>query len=174
VVADSPADEAGLRSGDIILEYDGQPVTRADDLRMRVAGTRPGDEVDLKVYRDGKPKTIRVEVGELKNDEASANRPETQLDEGVGMTVRTLTPEMAQQLGLEPDVKGAVVTEVDPFGPAADVGISQGDVIVQVQSAPITSAEELRRELAKHELEDGVRVSVLSGGTRRFAILKAD
>jgi serine protease Do len=170
----SPADEAGLQAGDIITEYDGQPVKRSDDLRLRVAGTRPGEEVDLEIYRDGKRKTVGVEIGELETDQVAGARPETQLDEGVGMTVRTLTPEIAEQIGLEPNVKGAVVTEVDPFGPAADAGIGRGDVIVQVQSAPVTTAEELRRELGKHDLEKGVRVAVLAGGTRRFAVIKAD
>jgi serine protease Do len=143
-------------------------------LRLRVAGTRPGEEVDLEIYRDGKRKTVEVEIGELETDQVAGARPETQLDEGVGMTVRTLTPEIAEQIGLEPNVKGAVVTEVDPFGPAADAGIGRGDVVVQVQSTPISSAEELRRELGKHDLEKGVRVAVLAGGTRRFAVIKAD
>ena len=66
-----------------------------------------------------------------------------------------------------------MVTEVEPFGPAADAGIRQGDVIVQVQNAPVRSAEELRRELGKADLEKGARVVVLSGGSRRFAVLKS-
>jgi serine protease Do len=174
VEAGSPAEEAGLQAGDIIVRYDGAAVSRTDDLRMRVAGTRPGEEVDVEVWRDGRRRTFRVEVGELANDETAANRPATQLDQGIGMTVRTLTPEMAQQLGLEGNVRGAVVMQVEPFGPAADAGIRQGDVIVQVQNAPIASAEELRRELGKRDLEQGVRITVLAGGTRRFAVLKAD
>jgi serine protease Do len=171
---DSPAGEAGLRAGDIVTRYNGDPVTRADDLRLRVAATRPGEEVDLEVYRDGKRRTIEVEIGELESEDVAAERPATKLDEGIGMAVRTLTPEIAEQLGLEPNVKGAVVTEVDPFGPAADAGIRQGDVIVQVQSTPIASAEELRRELGEQDLDKGVRVAVLSGGSRRFAVLKVD
>ena len=89
------------------------------------------------------------------------------------MTAQTLTPQIAEQLGLEGDVKGAVVTEVEPFGPAADAGIRQGDVIVQVQNAPVKSAEELRRELGEVDLEKGARVVVLWGGSRRFAVLKS-
>jgi serine protease Do len=172
---DSPAGRAGLRAGDIVTKYNGDPVTRADDLRLRVAATRPGDEVELEVVRDGRRRTVEVEIGELESEDVAGNeRPTTKLDEGIGLGVRTLTPEIAEQLGLESSVKGAVVTEVDPFGPAADAGIRQGDVIVQVQSTPITSAEDLRRELGKHELEDGIRVAVLSGGSRRFAVLKTD
>jgi S1-C subfamily serine protease len=64
--------------------------------------------------------------------------------------------------------------QVEPFSPAADAGIGQGDVIVQVQSAAVGSAEELRDELGRHDLEKGVRVTVLSGGSRRFAVLKTD
>jgi serine protease Do len=170
---DSPAGRAGLQSGDIVLEYDGEPVTKADDLRMRVAGTKPGEEVELEIYRDGKRKTIDVEIEELENETVAGDHPAAQLDQGVGMTARTLTPEIAQQLGIEGDAKGAVVTEVEPFGPAADAGIRQGDVIVQVQNVPVRSAEELRRELGKADLEKGARVVVLSGGSRRFAVLKS-
>jgi serine protease Do len=170
----SPAEEAGLEAGDIVLELDGQPVSRADDLRKRIAATRPGEEVDLLIWREGRRRTVEVEVGELKSDEVAADRPATELDQGVGMMVRTLTPELRQQLGLEGDARGAVVMEVEPFGPAADAGIQQGDVIVQVQSTPITSAEDLRRELAEHDLEKGVRIAVQSGAARRFAFLKAD
>jgi serine protease Do len=174
VEPDSAAAKAGLRSGDIITKYDGQPVARADDLRMRVANTRPGDNVDVEIYREGKSKTVEVEIGELENERVAANHSETKLDEGVGITVRTLTPEIAEQLGLEGKVKGAVVTGVEAFGPAADAGIREGDVIVQVQSTPVGSAEELRRELGKQDLAKGVRVAVLSGGSRRFAVLKTD
>jgi serine protease Do len=94
------------------------------------------------------------------------------MDEGLGMTARTLTPDLAQQLGVDENVKGAVVTEVEPFGPAADAGIRQGDVIVQVQNTPVRTTEELRRELGKADLEKGVRIVVLSGDSRRFAVLK--
>jgi serine protease Do len=170
----SPAGKAGLRSGDIVLKYDGEPVKKADDLRMRVANTKPGDKVDLEVYRDGKTKTIDVTIGELEAEDVAENHPGgAQTDQGAGMTVRTLTPDIAQQLGLDGDVKGAVVTDVEAFGPAADAGIRQGDVIVQVQNAPVKSAEELRRELGKQDLEKGVRVIVLSGGSRRFAMIKS-
>ncbi len=170
---ESPAGKAGLQSGDIVLEYDGEPVTKADDLRMRVAGTKPGEEVELEIYRDGKRKNIDVEIGELENGTVAGDHPAAQLDQGVGMTARTLTPDIGQELGLDADVKGAVVTEVEPFGPAADAGIRQGDVIVQVHNAPVRSAEELRRELGKSDLEKGVRVVVLSGGSRRFAVVKS-
>jgi serine protease Do len=170
----SPAGKAGLRSGDIVLKYDGEPVKKADDLRMRVANTKPGDKVALEVFRDGKTRTLDVTIGELENEDVAENRPGgSQVDQGVGMTVRTLTPDIAQQLGIDGDTKGAVVTEVEPFGPASDAGIRQGDVIVQVQNAPVKSAEELRRELGKQDLEKGVRVIVLSGGSRRFAMLKS-
>jgi serine protease Do len=170
---ESPAGKAGLRSRDIVLKYDGEPVSKADDLRMRVAGTKPGDRVELEVYRDGKHKNVDVTIGELQNEDVAEDHPANQVDQGVGMTARTLTPDIGQQLGLEEDVKGAVVTEVEPFGPAADAGIRQGDVIVQVQNVPVKSAEELRRELGKNDLEKGVRVVVLSAGSRRFAVLKS-
>jgi serine protease Do len=174
VEADSPAEAAGMRSGDILIEFDGRAVKRTDDLRLRVAGTSPGEKVDVKVYRDGKPRKLQVQIGELENGVVASSRTETQLEEGVGMNVRTLTPEIAEQLSLESSVKGAVVTDVEAFGPAADAGLRQGDVIVQVQGTPIGSAEELRRELGRHSLADGVRLVVVSGGSRRFAVLTAD
>ena len=171
---ESAAAKAGLAAGDIVIKYDGQPVTRADDLRKRVAATKPGAEVDLEIFRDGRRRNLEVEIGELENEEIAAENPAAQLETGVGMTTRTLTPEIGQQLGLESDVRGAVVTEVEPFGPAGDAGIRQGDVILSVQDTPVRSAEELRRELGKHDLEKGVRVVLLSGGSRRFAVLRSN
>lgn len=86
--------------------------------------------------------------------------------------MRTLTPEIARQLGYDAEQHGVVVTGVDPFGAAADAGIASRDVIVEVAGARVTDVDELRSELAGHELSDGIRLTVLSGGTQRFVLVQ--
>jgi serine protease Do len=169
----SPAAEAGLKAGDIIVAFNGTPVGKADKLRSRVADTRPGSAATLEIYRDGERKEVEVTIGELPSDEHAAKSTSDaapKLD--VGVTVQTLTRDIARQLGYEDGVRGVVVTEVDPFGPAAKAGIRVQDVIMQVQDQKIEDVGDFRTVLRKHRSEEGVRVLVRNGEMQRFAFLK--
>ena len=169
---DGPSAAAGVESGDIVVSYAGRPVENADELRFAVAGTPPGSEVELEIWRDGRRRTIEVEIGELPEAEPAAAPASSRGLESSGMAVQTLTPELAARRGLERDARGALVTDVVPGGPAARAGVRPGDVVVAVGSRDVESAAELRDALARSDLQDGVRLTLLSGQARRFAFLQ--
>jgi len=169
----SPAEKAGLKQGDIIVRFNGEPVKGVDELRIEVAATAPGTRVELQVFRDGKLQDVDVELGRLEDEEEVA-APEREIaGERLGMSVRTLTDDVAQRLGYEINPGGVVITAVEPFGPAARAGLRPRDVILRVQGVEIDSADDFRREIRRHDLDRGVRLTVLSGDVERFVILKS-
>ncbi len=171
VTPDGPGDKAGVQSGDIVKSYDGHPVSGIDKLRARVAGTKPGTKIALEIFRDGKTRTLQVEIGELEAEVAVGRSKPESVD--LGMTVRTLTPQLASQLGQDEEATGVVVTDVEPIGPAARAGLRPRDVIVAVQGQNVADVAGFRAELKKHDLEKGVRLSVRRGSTGRYVFLRA-
>jgi serine protease Do len=148
VVEGSPAMKAGLRAGDVIVEYDGKPIAKSEDLPRLVAGTEIGRAVTVKVMRDGKPVTMQATVARL--DEPDTREAASAHGKGkLGVSVENLTAEQAQALGLS-ERKGVVVREVQPDSKAADAGIQPGDVILEAGRKPVGSVEELRRIVDQH------------------------
>jgi serine protease Do len=173
VSADSPAGKAGVKAGDIIVAYNGTAVAKADRLRSKVADTPPGSRATIEVFRDGRRKELDVKIGELpaeQGEEAAASEEEApRLD--VGMSVQTLTPDIARELGYKAGMRGVVVTDVDPTGPAAKTGIRPKDVITKVQDEKIDDADDFKAALRKYKGEGGVRLIVKNGEMQRFAYL---
>src|SRR5262249_55871479 len=135
VSEDSPAEKAGFKPGDVIVNFDGKPVESPRVLPAIVANTPVGQSVPVVVLRDGKQQTLTVTVGNLSDSRearaASNEKPEVHASEKLGMALQELTPELAKQLGVQND-KGVVVTEVKPDSPAAQAGLAPGDVIREV------------------------------------------
>jgi serine protease Do len=171
VQEDSPADRGGLKSGDIIVRFDGRPVENMDELRLRVAEKKPGEDVEVEIYRDGRDKTLEIEIGALESDEVASTAVEASKPD-LGMTVRTVTPQIAAQLGYDEDVTGVVVTNVEPLGPAARAGLRTRDVIVSVQGENVENVRQFNRVLERRELKAGVRIVVRSGDAKRFVFLQ--
>ncbi len=149
-----PADQAGLKSGDVILQFNGQKVNDPNTLRNDVAGTAPGTEVTLTILRNGAQQQIRIREGELHPTSQSAQSAPAGggVNSGkLGLTLIPLTPDLDAQLGLKPGSTGLVVQAVDPAGPAAQIGIQAGDVIEQVNRQPVRTAEDMRAALAKSD-----------------------
>ncbi len=141
----SPAETANLKSGDVITKVDGVTVEDARDLARKIGNMEPDTKVALTVVRDGKERNIRVTLGEMKNDQPrrvlSQNEQSGQNLEKLGLGVAPASS--VEGAGEE----GIVVTDVDPTGPAADVGIQVGDVILKIGDKDISSAKELQQAL---------------------------
>jgi serine protease Do len=134
-----PAAKAGLRTGDVILAVDGQPINQMTVLPSVIAAKKPGTDVTLGVWRDGKQQDIDVKVGSFKTDDVATAQPTAQPETGkLGLAVRDLTPEEEQQLNGE---HGVFIERAE--GPAAEAGLRRGDVILAVGSTPVTSVKQL-------------------------------
>ena len=147
VKSGSPAKEAGLQEGDVILQFNGNDVTDSNALRNAVAAESPGTEVTLTIWRNGTQKQTRVRLGTLTAQTAEASRKQGQ-GEALGMTVEPMTPSLAEQLNLNRNTQGLAIDTVDPDGAAAQAGLQPGDVIQQVNRQPVRSPGDLRTALA--------------------------
>ncbi len=168
VSKDGPAEKAGVKVGDVIVEFDGKEIKDSGELPIIVARTPVNKTVRMKVLRDKKEVTLTVSVGELKEEEVAAAVPEKG---ELGMTVQRLTPQIAESLGLE-KADGVVVTAVEPGGAADDAGIRRGDVIVEVDRKPIRSLDEYKKSIAGIRKGKGVLFLVRRGESTLFLALK--
>ena len=153
VLEDSPAERAELKTGDVILEFDGREIESVDDLPRVVAATPPGSEVDLRVFRDGRTRKIAA-VLEKMEDDGETLRPASRESPGSdwGFDAQPLTRELADRLRIEGDVEGLVVSGVEPGSGAADAGLRRGDVILEVVGfGPVSSSADLARALDAEE-----------------------
>jgi len=152
VNAGSPAEKAGLKTGDVILQLNGKDVRDTNEFRNQIAAMAPGTEVSLSIWRDGKQQQVRVRLGELTAQNAAPGNqggPGGGAGGRLGVSVEPLTPDMAAQLGLRRGTQGLVVTEVDPAGPAGQAGIQAGDVIQEVNRQPVRTVEDIRAAMQR-------------------------
>jgi serine protease Do len=168
VSKDGPAEKAGVKVGDVIIEFDGKEIKDSGDLPIIVARTPVDRRVRMKVLRDKKELQLQVSVGELKDEEVVASAPEKG---ELGMTVQKLTPQIAESLGLE-RADGVVVSAVDPGSAADEAGIRRGDVILEVDRKPIRSIDEYKKSLAGIRKGKGVLLLVRRGESTLFLALK--
>jgi serine protease Do len=155
-VADGPAKDAGIRVGDVITKFNGEPVRTSNELVDRVMRTKPGTAVPVEIYRSGKPMTVQVTVAELDLEaEQTAvagvpgpGRPDrpAPIETGFGMEIEELTPGIARQLRVPAGRGGAVVTRIDQRGAAAQ-RLAQGDVILSVNSRDTATLDEVAEAL---------------------------
>lgn len=143
-----PADKAGVEAGDVILRAAGKEVDRSSELPGIIAGIKPGQEVQLEVWRDRKVRRMNVRVGELEEPTrrvaARAAGGETEESSRLGLAVRPLTPEERQQAGTD----GNLLVE-ESSGPAASAGVQPGDIILQVNGTRVKTIEDLRGAMRK-------------------------
>jgi serine protease Do len=170
VVSDGPGDKGGLEAGDIVVRFAGKSVDDMNQLRNRVAATKPGKKVEVEVFRDGKRKKLDIEIGELESQAFFARGLAG--PEDLGMQLQNITPDLAARLRLQADEQGVVVTQVEPASVAEKSGIRPGDIVIAVGSDRVTSLSEFREALAKHDLEKGVRLRLKTEGMQRFVFLK--
>jgi serine protease Do len=158
---DSAAAHAGLQPGDVILKYDGKPVSDAGSLSALVGAAVPGDTVTLDVWRGGKDVTVKATLQNANGGSEVASAASGADHARLGLAVRPLTPEERSQAGVP---EGLLVEQAS--GPAAEAGIQSGDVVLSADGTPVKSAEELRNIVKQHK--DVVALLIQRGDSRIF------
>jgi len=177
VTDDSPADEAGLRSGDVIIEFDGNKLVDSDDLTRMLRKYDPGDEIELKILRDGKEKTYAVELGKQSKYREAWSYYDDALnlyglpglskgsvwigDDGagyLGISTVELSDQLAEFFGTN---YGVLISEVEEDSPAEESGLKAGDVITAINTERTDSPSELREIIRDYEEGDEVEITVI-------------
>ena len=151
VSAGSPAQKSGLERGDIILDVNGKPVADSNDLRMTISMMPPDSDAKLKLFRNGSEREISVKLGPMPTEEAAANSQDNTNGSASsalsGVSVENLDAETSNELGISPNTKGVVVTNVDPSSEAAEAGLRRGDVIQEVNRQPVKNTSDFERAM---------------------------
>jgi serine protease Do len=165
-----PAGKAGMRPGDVITQVNNQNINGAGDVVDYVSGQNIGSKVTLYYVRDGKPAQTQVALAELP-DEDQRQAAEAQGQGKIGLGLQTLTPDVANSLGLERGTRGAVVTDVVKGSPAEAAGLKPGDVVVEVDRRPVSSSEEAVSALRTPQ-KNGHLLRVRGASGTRFVTVK--
>jgi serine protease Do len=176
VTPDSPAANAGLKSGDVIAELNGRKIADGSALQVAVSQDQPGQTIQLGIIRNGTPMQVSVKVGEY-------HKPGTQVAENegggqgqantgkLGLAVDDLNQDARQQLQVPEDVKGAAIANVRPGSPADDAGLQPGDVVVEVNRKPVTSAEQFASAVHGTPAGKDILLLVWSKGNNSYRVL---
>ena len=174
VKAGSPADKAGLKSGDVIVAVNGTPVKDGNDLVTRISDTPPGTTLRIQYARDGKTAETTVTVadraslfGNQNAEEANSGRSDEASGVKFGLSLQELTPELAERLGHR-SAGGVVVAAVEPNSFADDIGMVRGDVILEIQRQPVRSISDVRRIQSTLKPGQDVVFRVRRGGNALF------
>ena len=184
VTEGAPGKKAGLQSGDVITAINGTKVTGSDDLTMNVISHQPGEVVTLDIIRDSKPTSIKVTLGQRptgvdwdKNKGGGDDNNKDDDDNGPGsdvsvrgITVQTLTSDLAQQVGVPPTTKGVVVSAVDADSPAAD-SVGRGSIIIAVDRKPVANVQDFKR-LVSQAQGKSILLTVNNGGSTGFVVIQ--
>src|SRR6202161_1664854 len=171
VQADAPGAKAGLRTGDVITELDGRPVTDAGELQMIVGQKRPGDTIHLQVVRDSKPTSISVTLETLGGAKGAEVAGGEHGKARWGLSLADLTPDARNELQAEGSVHGAIVQDIQPGSPADNAGLQRGDVIMEVNRHAVKSAADVAQALASVPSGQDALVLVWSQGGSTFRVL---
>jgi serine protease Do len=175
VEKDTPAEKAGLKAGDIIMEYDGKPINDSNELPRLVAVTPVDKKVRLVIYRDGKKQDFFVVVSKLKDGEGVATVSGGSESEKLGITVQELTRDLAARLGIKDSKAGIVISEVKPGSSAEDAGIATGSIIIEINGQRPESVEAFTAVVSK--LTKGAVVRLLlkrPDGSVHYVAMKAE
>jgi serine protease Do len=183
VAPNGAAQKAGIEPGDVIVQYNGRPVNTRDELVSMVVGTKPGTNVQVKVLRNHQERTLNLTVDELDLEaEQNGSRPRSNREQeqpqeqgatGFGVTLDNVPPQLANRLRLPSGQTGALITDVDPDGPAAGA-LRPGDVILSVNRKTVSSAVEAQRELQKVQSGHLAQLIVWRGTSETFVTVKKD
>ncbi len=171
VMKDSPARKAGLKSGDIITEFNGKKIREMNELPLLVASTPVGKKVKVVIIRDGKTLNKTIVVEAMK--EGAVEGQGAVVKEKLGMKVSALTPELAAKLGIK-ETGGVVVTEVAPGSAADDAGIDAGDLLKEVDGVKIANVSDFEKALSSYKKGSVVRLLLQRGDSALYVALTVE
>ena len=165
----SSASNAGVKSGDVIIKYNGKEIKNILHLRSLVKGTEINKKLEITVLRDGQELTLNTVILEAKKSET---RNKNDLFRKLGLVVQNLTGKLSINLGYK-DEKGVIITDVQQGSSASKAGLTTGDLIVEIQHKPVTSIDELYQSILKIQNEEDILMFIKrSGKSSKFIILK--
>ena len=165
----SSAANAGVKCGDVIIKYNGKKIKNLLHLRSLVKGTEINKEVEMTVLRDGRELILNTDILEAKKSEA---RSKNDLFRNLGLVVQNLSSKLSINLGYE-DEKGVIIAKVQKGSPASKVGLTKGDLIVEIQHKPVTSSDELYQAILRIQNEEDILMFIKrSGKASKFIVLK--
>ncbi len=165
VLPGEPADKAGIKQGDVIVNFDGHKVDSSRDLPRIVAATTIGKEVTVTVIREGSEIKLQAKIGAMEEEKSAGMKSPGQPT--LGVSVQNLTPQLARELGVK-QTAGVVVTDVESGSPADDAGIQVGDVIQSVSRKPVKNVSEFTREVEKAKKGEGLLLLIQRGQSALF------
>ena len=173
----SPADKAGARPGDVITAVAGHAIKDPADVQRTIFSGKVGQRVDVTAWRDGKTVHLSPTTAEFPGDEKQASREGGNGDRNapkakLGLGLSSMTPMLAERIGVDPKTKGAVITSVRDGSPAQEAGLQQGDVIVEVDRRPVQTADDAVRTLSNNR-SGGHLVRVRRGEAALFVVIPA-
>jgi serine protease Do len=176
VTPDSPAEHAGLKSGDVIRSLDGRVIGNGSALQVAVSEDTPGTNIELGILRDGSPQTLKVKVGEyhakteVADNDGDASGPNAKPGK-LGLSVGDLTSDVRQQLSIPDNVKGVAVESVRPASPADDAGLAPGDVILELNRQPVSSADKFVTAVRANSANKDMLLLVWSHGGASYRVV---
>ena len=180
VSPDGPASAAGIKTGDIVLAFNGRTINAMRDLPRVVAEADIGATVDVQLFRDGETLTRKIEVGRLEDEEekvaqsAPKDEPVEKTTVVLGLSLSALNDDLRSRFGVPAETEGVLVTDVDPLGAAIEKGVRPGDVIVEVAQRPVSTPADVERIVLSEEKggRNSVLLRISSGGDIRFVALR--
>jgi serine protease Do len=169
VVKGSPAEKAGLKQGDVITRFDTKEIENAHKLAQIVAATAPDTQVKVDIQRNKKEETVSLTIGTMPSEEQTLVAPKEETS--WGMAVQELTPQLAQQLGLEPGASGVVISDIKDGSPAAEAGLQPGDLISEVNRTAIKNLNDYQQALKKVKNGENLLLLIKRGSGALYVVL---
>ncbi len=167
VVSGSPAEKAGVKPGDIILQLNDTPIASAAQLKNIVGQTKVGSSANLTLWRDKKTITLKVTLAERTPEVLASAGPNAGSSSDLGVTVEKVPPQQATKLGLK-DNTGLYIKDVDPNGKGAAIGLTKGDVILEVDGKQIASVPEFNKEVEQAKKNGIIRLMIRRGSANLY------